>query len=309
MIGTISTSSIEIIHIENTSVCNASCPMCARNINGGELSTRFSPNSMSFEIFQNAVLPHVKSLQKIMFCGNLGDPCADNNLLEKINWIKEYKPECIIGINTNGSIQNKNWWAQAAQLLTGIYDYVVFSIDGLEDTNHIYRVGVRWNKVMENAKAYIDAGGSAHWDMLIFEHNKHQIEECQKLAKSMGFSWFRSKESARWSDYKFDHIKPVNEYQEINYASNTDVNCERDRENSLYIDYTGQYWPCCYIASSHYNSIGRDKHSDIHAYGADELMTEYKNRLLQDKPFAVCNICCGNKTNKRSQWKTELQLN
>jgi hypothetical protein len=44
----------------------------------------------------------------------------------------------------------------------------------LEDTNHLYRENVEWKKIMENARAFISAGGTAHWDMLIFDHNKHQ---------------------------------------------------------------------------------------------------------------------------------------
>ena len=52
---------------------------------------------------------------------------------------------------------------------------VIFSLDGLEDTNHIYRVGVQFKKVMENTQAFINAGASAHWDMLVFKHNKHHV--------------------------------------------------------------------------------------------------------------------------------------
>ena len=96
-----------------------------------------------------------------------------------------------------------------------MYDYDVFSIDGLEDTNHIYRVGVQFKKIMENAKAYIDTGASAHWDMLVFDHNKHQVDECRQLADTMGFTWFRSKETDRWDQYQFDHIKSAKEIMRL----------------------------------------------------------------------------------------------
>lgn len=299
---------IKLLHIENTSVCNASCPMCTRNVNGKELSSNFTIGSLEFDKFKSVVLPHIETLEKIMFCGTLGDPCADNNLLDKIKWIKEIKPECVVGLNTNGSIQNKNWWAQIAQLLSGIYDYVVFSIDGLEDTNHIYRVGVRWNKVMENAKAYIDAGGIAHWDMLVFDHNKHQIQECMMMASDLGFSWFRTKETDRWNEYKFDNLLPAEDYEQIDYSNIEEVICERDREESLYIDYTGQSWPCCYMASINYGEIDRSKNKDMLTYSPDILMAEYQNRLKDKRPFYVCKRSCGTAVNKRSQWKTEVQI-
>ena len=58
-------------------------------------------------------------------------------------------------------------------------DKVIFAIDGLEDTNHLYRVNTNFNKIMENAKAFINAGGIARWDFIAFAHNEHQIEEAK----------------------------------------------------------------------------------------------------------------------------------
>ena len=53
---------------------------------------------------------------------------------------------------------------------------IVFSVDGLEDTNHIYRRGVKWEKLFANMKAYSETGAMGIWEFLIFDHNKHQVE-------------------------------------------------------------------------------------------------------------------------------------
>ena len=66
----------------------------------------------------------------------------------------------------------------------------MFSIDGLEDTNHIYRRNVNWKKLMGNAQAYIDAGGVARWEYLIFKHNEHQLVLAEQTASAMGFDKF-----------------------------------------------------------------------------------------------------------------------
>ena len=50
---------------------------------------------------------------------------------------------------------------------------VTFGIDGLQDTNHLYRISTNFDKIIKNAKAFIDAGGFAKWHMLVFEHNEH----------------------------------------------------------------------------------------------------------------------------------------
>ena len=53
---------------------------------------------------------------------------------------------------------------------------MLFSTDGLEDTNEIYRKKVKWDKLMENVEAYIGAGGMATWKWLTFKHNEHAAE-------------------------------------------------------------------------------------------------------------------------------------
>ena len=296
----------KIIHFEPTSKCNAACPMCARNLEGKGCVVSLA--DLSLDSFKFQVTQCLDTLEKVFFCGTVGDPCADKNLLEKIRWIKNINSDIIVGINTNGSIRNPSWWTECANLLTGVYDYVVFSIDGLANTNHIYRVGVQFQKVMENAQAYIDAGASAHWDMLVFDHNKHQIKQCKQLANDMGFTWFRSKETDRWDMHTFDHLKPANIPNVVDYHSIDNIQCERNIEQSTYVDYKGQEFPCCHIAEMYYNLTQEEIHKDIKQYSPQELMTQYQNRLDNNNPFYVCKRSCGETVSKRSQWKQEIQL-
>ena len=256
--------------------------------------------------FQIQVTDHVNSLEKVFFCGNVGDPCADLNLLDKISWLKRAYPHVVVGINTNGSIRNRSWWKRCGELLSGTYDYVVFSIDGLEDTNHVYRVNVQYKKIMQNAQAYIGTGASAHWDMLVFDHNKHQVEQCKQLAQDMGFTWFRSKETDRWDMHSFEHLKPANPYTPVDYTGIDSVDCERNRENSEYIDYKGQVFPCCHIGEVYYTNQPENK--DMQDYTPEQLMTEYQKRLDDNQPFYICKRSCGATSGKRSQWKQEIQL-
>jgi hypothetical protein len=51
---------------------------------------------------------------------------------------------------------------------------------------------------MENAQAFIDAGGNARWDYIVFAHNEHQVDEAESLSKKMGFEKFQFKKSARF---------------------------------------------------------------------------------------------------------------
>lgn len=100
-------------------------------------------------------------------------------------------------MNTNAGAKKPEWWRELAKTL-GNWSYLKFSFDGLGDTNHLYRQGVNWDIAWENALAFIEAGGKAEWDYLIFEHNEHQVEEARALAEKVGFRKFIPKKTGRF---------------------------------------------------------------------------------------------------------------
>jgi len=300
-------NNIKEIHIELTSLCNAECLQCARNVLGEGLNPNIKLQSLDLEFFKKTfTVDNIKQINKIFFCGNVGDPCATPELLDILKYLKSLKKNLVLGLNTNASLKTPDWFSKLGKILIGPLDYVVFSIDGLADTNHIYRKNTNFKKIMENARAYIKTGASAHWDMLVFKHNQHQVKQCKELAKEMGFTWFRSKETDRWDIYPQAHIKPIQTYETVDY---TDAipDCERNRDSSIFIDYTGKVWPCCHMAEAYLNLMGQEKHNDIREFTNDQLMTEYQTKL-SNQPFYICRRACGVGKSKRSQWKQEIQL-
>jgi MoaA/NifB/PqqE/SkfB family radical SAM enzyme len=300
---------VKILQMELTSVCNAECPMCARNVNGVGINPYISLKNLSLEWFQhNITRQQILNLEKIFFCGNVGDPASSTQLIEIIKYFKHANPDLDVGLHTNGGLKTVNWWEQLGHVLDGTYDYCVFSIDGLEDTNHIYRRKVIWNKLIENVESFIKTGASAHWDMLVFDHNKHQIGEAEDLARKMGFTWFRTKETDRWDIYPpTNSLSPAQQFEKINYDDVYPV-CEIKRDNSVFLDYTGQYWPCCHMAEAYLNKVGRELHTDIRQYNNQELFVQYDKKLSEGSPFFICKRACGTNNGKRSQWKREVQL-
>ena len=281
--------------------------MCARNVYGKMVNPYIRLKSLPLQWFEKNITPkQIKKLNKVFFCGNVGDPASAPELLDIIAYFKSHNSNLVVGLNSNGGLKTTEWWRKLGQLLDGALDYCVFSIDGLDDTNHLYRRNVQWQKVVKNTTAFISTGASAHWDMLVFEHNKHQVQEAKEQADQMGFKWFRSKETDRWDTYtKNLGLMPAEDYQPPSYGRN--VTCEKDRDSSVFLDYTGKYWPCCHMAEAYLNKVGLELHSDIRDYDNKELFREYKARLVTDTPFYICRRACGSK-GKKSQWKSETQL-
>jgi len=159
---------------------------------------------ISLEQFKTWFSPEfLKKIRVLLFCGVHGDPCIAQDTLEITEYVVKNSPNTHILFNTNGGMRNPEWWSKLGNILKTKEDHwVTFSIDGLEDTNHIYRRNVKWDKLMANVKAFIAAGGRAHWDYLIFKHNEHQIEEARQLAETLGFASFIPKKALGVDDGK-----------------------------------------------------------------------------------------------------------
>jgi MoaA/NifB/PqqE/SkfB family radical SAM enzyme len=173
--------------LEITTYCNAACPQCPRNNNGVGINHR-----MPLCHLERAVIDHsfdqalCNRLQQIFFCGSYGDPIMHPDFLDILRDFRRKSPTLWLYIHTNGGAHDPNYWAEIAQIMNG-HGQIDFGIDGLEDTLHLYRRNVKYNRVIENARAFITAGGRAQWNFIVFRHNQHQVEQVKQLGKDLGF--------------------------------------------------------------------------------------------------------------------------
>lgn len=195
-------TSIRAVHLEITDRCNAACPMCPRFTDGEESSFIQNTHLSLDDIMDIFPVPFVQQLNRINFCGNYGDPIVARDLLPVIAYFKNHQHSMRIEVNTNGSARPVAWWKTLADFIGSdeANGGVWFGLDGLKDTNHLYRRNTDWDLIMRNAEAYISAGGVAHWNFIAFKHNEHQIDEARALAKEMGFRHFNVKLTGRFND-------------------------------------------------------------------------------------------------------------
>lgn len=260
---------LKAAHIEITSNCQASCPMCARNIHGGIVNPHLTIASWKFEdyrrIFKEDVL---RQMEFIRFSGNYGDPMLNDDLIDMIEYTTWANPNINIRIHTNGGARKPEWWARLAKAMPEVHD-VYFALDGLEDTHHIHRIGTKYETVIRNAKSFIDAGGNAVWIYLLFKHNQHQAEEVERRAKELGFARFVARKSLRFfGDSKFKvidkegtithYLEPADDhgvtFKDIDYCKNhkklldeVTVNCPVLQNKEIYIDAWQRVYPCCFL--------------------------------------------------------------
>ena len=277
---------ISQIEVELTTKCNARCPQCVRNYFGSYTWPTLPIVDMDINWLKETIPIEVwQQLEHIKFCGTYGDPCMHKDLIDIIKWVKDNSTASIT-INTNGGIRSKSWWQELAGILDSDRDKVFFGIDGLEDTNHLHRIGVAYDKVIENLTVFNHAGGHSVWSYLVFEHNQHQIESARQLSIELGCSNFVCKKTSRfvnkthelieqtpvlddsgepiyfirpstipkYQNKGYEDFKSVSEqYQGYqNYLKNTEIDCKAKRQHYIYISAEGDVFPCGFLSDRMY---------------------------------------------------------
>ncbi len=292
----------KVLHLEVTDVCQAACPQCKRETDPAfDKSIKHHLTVEQLQAMFDETF--IRNLDKMFMCGNYGDPAAGKYTLEIFKYFKSINQNITLGLNTNRAINNPEWWSNLASMFTGNGDYVVFSIDGLKDTNHIYRKNVVWDKLIKNVQAFISAGGSAHWEMLVFDHNQHQLAAAEQLARELGFNWFRAKVSKRFTTSPIKFLNPPAGYQLPNVIKTKKIDCHAVNEQSIYVAATGRILPCCWFGAEVFSL---DQH-------AEQLLSNWNSipDSWDTNPHRICSETCGTDeqgTSFSKQWHIQKQL-
>jgi MoaA/NifB/PqqE/SkfB family radical SAM enzyme len=205
-----------------------------------------------------------------MINGNFGDAVMNPETPEIVEYFKSHNSRLVVEISTNGSARDKEFWQRLAKSKT----IISFCLDGLEDTHHLYRQNTSWKTILHNAKIFIDAGGSAIWKMIKFDHNEHQIAACEELSKELKFDKFDLFDHGRNFGPVYDkhgkllHVMGKHQGEtsfEVNFHKKrtnmvlvedivstvkSNLDCFTKKNKSIYVSSTGEVYPCCWTGFS-----------------------------------------------------------
>lgn len=304
---------------ELTFRCNAACPACHRQ-KPLRIDLNDKKYTISLDNFKKLFYPELlKNLEWVVLNGNFGDSIMNKEFRQIISYIKSY--DVRLNIHTNAGIHNKDYWIDVGNILTS-KDIINIDLDGLEDTHSIYRVNTKFINVFNNAKTLISTNRpQVHWKYIVFQHNKHQVEQARELAKKEGFTTFSTVKTSRNfsvpknSDYI--HSKKTDKFE----AAPNKIHCVWDSWNKWYISPEGLVFRCCWTGGHYY-----DKNNSRFYYPPDFetkfnglnipiekiLKYSYWNKLSNylsgyDRSFSLCKSQCGKLIS--SIEKTEENLN
>lgn len=280
------------IHIEASSRCNAWCPSCPRNLNGFGLKPGLIEQDIDLALVADT-LSGLKNLSTVQLCGNYGDPLAHTNIDSLIDLA--LARNLALQIHTNGSLRNTEFWSQLGQKFHSHEQKhrVWFGIDGIGSVHEIYRQATDYNRIIDNARAFISNGGRAVWQFILFEHNQHQIRDCMRLSQDLGFEQFKLVKTFRsgvtlgrhWRTGQAFSLAPASVYTPVNFVVKSGIVQPKDCMHldiaSVYLSADGYFSPCCYFS-------GKRRYQSI----TDMLDAENLAREL-DTPHTICMTNCG----------------
>lgn len=235
------------LNLEVSSRCNAKCPFCSRN----KKVRQYGNHLLTLTDFRLLPKKLFDSLEWVSYAGNFGDPSTNPELPQISAYIKNLAPTVTLMGDTNGSVQNEEWWQSLGRSFAD--GTMFFALDGLEDSHAIHRKGTDFKRILRNVEAFSSAGGVAHWKFILFKHNESQVEKAEKLAEEIGCSRFFVVSSR---EYSSDCQKPENTsfdlkseifsaYQRKAISQDEEAVCKPYQNHSIYIAADGTVHPCC----------------------------------------------------------------
>ena len=263
----LSLSEVKHLHIEFSTICNARCPLCPRNLFGYPVNHGYEETNFSLELAKKSFSSRfIKQLKVIHINGNFGDFVSNPESLEIIKLFRTENNISQIIISTNGSARNDDFWKELGSINR---IQVQFCLDGLEDTHYLYRQDTSWKRILQNAKTFMSTGGIAIWKMIKFDHNSHQIDNCKNLSKELGFSYFKLVDDGRDTGPVFDRKgnfshsignwqgpQTINEVSKMPldimgvFDKRRKITCDAKERRGIYVSAEGKVYPCCWLGFS-----------------------------------------------------------
>lgn len=283
---------ITTLHIELTNRCNLKCPICPRTRGGID-----KISDISQDAFKNLDL---HTFKRMLLIGCLGDSLYYPYLNQFFVYTKSVNKDIELFFGTNGLGRDKKWWSKLHLYLPENHR-VIFALDGVDnETLNKYRIGSNYDKVIRNMRSFIDSGGTAEWQFILFKHNEDQVERARELAEEYG-AIFALRTSYYYSDHNKNALRPTTmkvstQAEKSLRMMGGDVVCRIEDSNEIFVDSFGRIMPCCLIAPNikAASRLSKGIVFNVHKHSLRKCISDYYiNRVLDRvKESEYCKLRC-----------------
>lgn len=274
----------EVIYIETTNLCNASCIMCPHS------KVERNPSIMRNEIFYK-VIEHLKEAAvkgKQIFMHKEGEPLLDPQIMERIAYadrmLGEYNE---IGINTNAMLLDDK---KAKQLLESGIGTVYFSVDGVSKKKYeAIRINLNFETVVKNIKHFFK----------LHQQRKSKVRVIMQMLIQNDDSNSAEAFKNMWKKYPCEfYIKKMHGYLDGGHSSQTlkrshfQMNTCTDPNRIEVVFTDGNVGLCCWDYNNEYN-IGNVMEDSLITLFNNERANHLRRSLdrYEGKKIVPCNRC------------------
>lgn len=296
------------LHLELTNRCVLECPGCPRTQWKNLVKRPVDKADLDIDELENFLnCENGKKVNTFLLCGDYGDPIYYPRLFEFIERFRDTKSFNII---TNGSYRDQQFWNKLTSMLDQ-RDSIVFSIDGTENTNHIYRINSNWSSIMTGIDTVAASNVKLYWKTIIFNYNYNHLDEIRKLAESKN-AVFVPEKTHRYGDDSLIPPADLIEHEYVykqEYSTNHNIIIEPKCFNEKTVTCDGYLFPCDWIRNPRtlYKSqlwkqknrwIDRLRISQINFDDACEVVNDWANYVKQsslnqlDTVDVLCKMKC-----------------
>ena len=236
---------MKTLQIETTSRCTLKCPACSRTWWNQTLKKGIPISDIDIEMLYKFLdCEKGREIKMLDLRGDWGDCIYYPKLFD---FIDKFRKEKNFTICTNGAWQTEKFWNRLSAILVE-GDVVEFSIDGLEDTNHLYRRNSDWKSLMLALRIIKNSKARMVWKTRVFKFNQNILPEMKKTAEDLGAE-FSHEITHRFGD---ESLRPTENFvdEDWTYKPDRTVNkivprCKRiDEYNYPSVSYYNMFFPC-----------------------------------------------------------------
>lgn len=286
---------VEIVELDLTTMCNASCPLCFRNHK--DFPEKFQKPFARDALEILAQLGEFKNLQKVELVGQLSEPTTHPSFIMIVDALKKLGKK--LKICTNGDLYDEQFWDALGQILDN-QDEVWFTLCGSTEEMHArYRCGTSLKRVLSHATALRRARAVDGARALKFQYNQEDLDSARFAGILSQFSrveWIAScipdqslqfKHEFQHQDFRppMDVLKAYKHLDAFSRISQTPIDCQSINEHQVQIDPFGGIYPCYLFFESNASQSWDQSYSSIlgHCYECcrfcQRRVSELKNKL------------------------------
>lgn len=204
------------VRLEVGNYCNLKCPFCVREIvNKKSLNTIHLSLDTVKKFLPRTFLRF--RVSNVYLSGAVAEPTLNPYFIDIVKYLMSHSK---VTIDSNGSTNNIEWWKELGK--TGVK--CTFAPDSIKPKNNKYRINSNTDKVIENIKAFTDAGGKSTWKFITYSHNEDELEEQKKIAKNLG------------SDFTFAQPRLIPKLLEDKISFTSSSLIKKDKDQISYTD-------------------------------------------------------------------------